>query len=136
MTKIRFFFATSLDGYIADPAGGVGFLDEFDDGDEPDEEHDSYERMISAVDTLVMGRETYRFVSVTETGRTTRRRERSCSPIVPSSAPCATSKRAWSKTFTRSQANCGLSGALVRVAQADHERVCHGFNVAFQKFNM
>jgi dihydrofolate reductase len=56
MGKIRFFFAASLDGYIADPEGGVGFLDAFHDEDR------GYENFFSQIGTLVMGRGTYKFV--------------------------------------------------------------------------
>lgn len=56
MGKIRFYFAASLDGYIADPHGGVGFLDPFHG-----EDH-GYESFFSAIGTLVMGRDTYKFV--------------------------------------------------------------------------
>jgi dihydrofolate reductase len=54
--KIHFYFATSLDGYIADPRGGVGFLDEFHD------EESTIETFIRDIGTLVMGRGTYRFL--------------------------------------------------------------------------
>jgi len=56
MGKIRFYFAASLDGYIADPNGGVGFLDEFHD------EERGLDRFFSTITTLVMGRGTYKFV--------------------------------------------------------------------------
>jgi dihydrofolate reductase len=54
--KIRFYFAASLDGYIADLHGGVGFLDAFHD------EETDYDRFIANIRTLVMGRDTYAFV--------------------------------------------------------------------------
>jgi dihydrofolate reductase len=56
MGKIRFFFAASLDGFIADPQGGVDFLDAFDDEDR------GYDAFFNEVGTLVMGRGTYKFV--------------------------------------------------------------------------
>lgn len=56
MPKIRFYFAASLDGFIADPNGGVGFLDAFHD-----EDH-GFDDFMSSIDILVMGRETYKFV--------------------------------------------------------------------------
>ena len=56
MGKIRFHFATSLDGFIADPQGGVAFLDAFED------ENDDLEKFFAGVGTLVMGRGTYQFV--------------------------------------------------------------------------
>ncbi len=55
MGEIRLFFATSLDGYIADPQGGVTFLDPFH-GDSS-----SYEEFFTGIGTLVMGRRTYQF---------------------------------------------------------------------------
>jgi dihydrofolate reductase len=56
MGKIRFFFAASVDGYIADPEGGVGFLDAFGGEDR------GYDEFFSEIGTLVMGRGTYKFV--------------------------------------------------------------------------
>jgi dihydrofolate reductase len=56
MGKIRFFFAASLDGYIADPQGGVGYLDAFHG------ENRGYDEFFSEIGTLVMGRATYKFV--------------------------------------------------------------------------
>jgi dihydrofolate reductase len=54
--RIRFYFAASLDGYIADANGNVGFLDAFG--------HDAgaYDAFFSGIGTLVIGRETYKFV--------------------------------------------------------------------------
>ena len=56
MGKIRLYFAASLDGYIADPEGGVGFLEAFQDEDS------GYDAFFSDIGTLVMGRGTYKFV--------------------------------------------------------------------------
>jgi dihydrofolate reductase len=56
MGEIRFFFAASLDGYIADPEGGVGFLEAFHDEDR------GYGDFFEKIGTLVMGRGTYKFV--------------------------------------------------------------------------
>lgn len=56
MSRIRFYFAASLDGYIADATGGVAFLDAFQG-----EDH-GYDAFISGIGTLVMGRDTYKFV--------------------------------------------------------------------------
>ena len=58
MGKIRFYFAASLDGFIADPDGGVGFLDVVEDEDG----HGGYDAFFSQIGTLVMGRGTYTFV--------------------------------------------------------------------------
>ncbi len=57
MGKIRLFFAASLDGYIADPGGGVGYLDAFHE----DDAGDRYEQFYSTVETIVLGRGTYKF---------------------------------------------------------------------------
>ena len=53
MPKITYYVAASLDGYIADADGGVGWLPEGDAGDY------GYEEFYSGVDALVMGRRTY-----------------------------------------------------------------------------
>lgn len=54
---VRFIYyaAASLDGYIADKNGGVGWLDPFSDGSEDYGYHDFYAK----VDALVMGRTTH-----------------------------------------------------------------------------
>jgi len=67
--KIRFFFAASLDGYIADPEGGVEFLDAVEDNedDAPEGDDDGYETFFSDIGTLVMGRGTYKFLEDNET---------------------------------------------------------------------
>ena len=69
MGKIRFFFAASLDGYIADPEGGVEFLDAVEDSDDdaPEGDDDGYETFFSDIGTLVMGRGTYKFLEDNET---------------------------------------------------------------------
>ena len=56
MAQIRFFFAASLDGFIADLSGSVKFLDPFHG-----EDHGFHE-FFSRIETLVMGRGTYKFV--------------------------------------------------------------------------
>lgn len=53
MAGIRGYMAMSLDGYIADAEGGVGWLTPFDGVDT------GYERFIAGIDTVVMGRLTY-----------------------------------------------------------------------------
>jgi dihydrofolate reductase len=55
MGRIRLYFATSLDGYIADPQGGVAFLEPFQD------ENQGIGEFFSTISTLVMGRDTYQF---------------------------------------------------------------------------
>ncbi len=56
MRKTVLFIAMSLDGYIADQAGGVGWLEGQDNAAET---VDFYERFIGNVDTVVMGWNTY-----------------------------------------------------------------------------
>jgi dihydrofolate reductase len=55
MGRVRFYFAASLDGFIADREGGVGFLEPFHG-----EDH-GFERFLDTVGILVMGRRTYKF---------------------------------------------------------------------------
>ena len=56
MRKIILFIAMSLDGYIADVNGGVGWL-----GGEKSGENDmaSYAEFIRDIDTVIMGANTY-----------------------------------------------------------------------------
>lgn len=56
MRKITLFIAMSLDGYIADPQGGVDWLS----GQGGEGEKDFYGEFIRGVDTVVMGGNTYR----------------------------------------------------------------------------
>jgi dihydrofolate reductase len=51
MPKIRLYIATSLDGFIAEPDGGVGWL--FTDGDY------GYTAFFDSIEALIMGRRTY-----------------------------------------------------------------------------
>ncbi len=51
--RFRAYIAASLDGYLADPEGGVDWLTPFADTDS------GYRRFFDAVDTVVMGRRTY-----------------------------------------------------------------------------
>ena len=53
MPEFRGFIAATLDGYIADKDGGIGFLDEFGEVDH------GYEDFISQIETVVVGRNTY-----------------------------------------------------------------------------
>ena len=56
MKKIKLFIAMSLDGYIADCNGGVGWLS----GHGSDEENmDSYSAFVEDIDTIIMGYNTY-----------------------------------------------------------------------------
>ena len=61
MRKAVAYLAVSLDGYIADKDGGVGWLGDFADA----QEDGGYEAFVQGVDTVVMGGRTYR--QVTET---------------------------------------------------------------------
>jgi len=53
--RTTYYVASTLDGYIAEPDGGVDFLSLI--GGEPDPE--SYEVFVGSVDALLMGRRTY-----------------------------------------------------------------------------
>ena len=60
MRKITLFIAMSLDGYIADSEGGVGWLN----GQGSDEENiDAYTAFTKNIDTILMGWNTYRQVA-------------------------------------------------------------------------
>jgi dihydrofolate reductase len=53
--RIRLYVAMSVDGYIADREGGVGWLDAFDTPDA----HESYGAFIKDIGAVIMGRATY-----------------------------------------------------------------------------
>jgi len=53
--KIILYIAMSLDGYIADSEGGLGFLSVV----EKEGEDYGYEKFVKSVDTVIMGRKTY-----------------------------------------------------------------------------
>ena len=53
--KTTYSVAASIDGYIADRDGGVGFLDQLEG--EPD--HSAFAEFLESVDALVMGRRTF-----------------------------------------------------------------------------
>ena len=57
MAEISLYIATSLDGYIADARGGVGWLNAYDD-EEQGEDY-GYADFYSSVSALAMGRRTY-----------------------------------------------------------------------------
>ncbi len=57
MRKVWLYIAMSLDGYIADSAGGVGWLDEQAAVSESGE--DSYAEFIRGIDTVLLGWNTY-----------------------------------------------------------------------------
>lgn len=59
MRKAVAYLAVSLDGFIADRDGGVGWLDDFADA----QEDGGYEAFVQGVDTVVMGGRTYRQVT-------------------------------------------------------------------------
>ncbi len=56
MRKTILYIAMSLDGFIADQAGGIGWLEA---AEENVESMDSYQALMKRVDTVVMGRNTY-----------------------------------------------------------------------------
>lgn len=58
MGRIILYVATSLDGYIADEDGGVGWLERFEGGDEDY----GYGALLARVGTAIMGGRTYRQV--------------------------------------------------------------------------
>lgn len=55
MRKVILYIAMSLDGYIADEDGGVGWLNEYGDV----QENDGYTMFIKEIDTVIMGYSTY-----------------------------------------------------------------------------
>ncbi|AWZ02064.1 MAG: dihydrofolate reductase family protein [Rhodobiaceae bacterium] len=62
MAQIRGYIAASLDGLIADADHGVGWLDDFDGADF------GYERFISDIGCVVMGRKSFDFVDAYDGG--------------------------------------------------------------------
>ena len=56
MTRYVGYIATSLDGFIADPDGGVSWLDQFNDKMEGD---GGYGDFIAGIDALISGRSTH-----------------------------------------------------------------------------
>ena len=56
MRPIQLYIATSLDGYIARPDGGLDWLENFPN---PDQLDYGYADFYAAVDTIVLGRSTY-----------------------------------------------------------------------------
>jgi len=54
MPRIRYYIAATLDGFVADAAGGVAWLDRFDDPSGY-----GYEAFYRDIRTLIMGRATY-----------------------------------------------------------------------------
>ena len=65
--KITYYVATSLDGFIAKEDGDVSWLDDMN----IDVKHTGLEDFFAGIDGLVMGRNTYDFVSITDHGHTT-----------------------------------------------------------------
>ncbi|MCB0804338.1 MAG: dihydrofolate reductase [Bacteroidales bacterium] len=59
MRKIILYAAQSLDGYIAEPDGSIGFLDVFN---EPDGSDHGYAEFMNTIDTTLMGNNTYQQV--------------------------------------------------------------------------
>jgi dihydrofolate reductase len=58
MAKVKLYIAASLDGFIADADGGVGWLSEASSGSEAGEDY-GYEAFYDSIGSLVMGRRTY-----------------------------------------------------------------------------
>ncbi|KAB1196552.1 MULTISPECIES: dihydrofolate reductase family protein [Haloferax] len=58
-SNVTLYIATSVDGYIADDDGGVGWLDEFEEDTENDDIVEAYEEFFDSVECLVMGATTY-----------------------------------------------------------------------------
>ena len=56
MGKIVLYIASSLDGYIADPSGGIGWLESLPN---PEGEDHGYQALLSSVSSILMGRLTY-----------------------------------------------------------------------------
>ncbi len=59
MKSNKVFIATSLDGFIADSDGGIGWLDTFP---EINTVNTGYKTFVASIDALVMGRHTYETV--------------------------------------------------------------------------
>lgn len=57
MLEVVYYVACSLDGFIADREGGLGWLAPFEGGDEDY----GYERFYASVDAVLMGRATFEF---------------------------------------------------------------------------
>lgn len=57
MTELVYYVAASIDGYIADSEGGVAFLDVVEDGSDH-----GYHDFFAAIDSLIMGGATYRWL--------------------------------------------------------------------------
>ena len=58
MPKVRLYIAASLDGFIADADGGVGWLSEASSGSGAEEDY-GYKAFYDSIGSLVMGRKTY-----------------------------------------------------------------------------
>jgi dihydrofolate reductase len=59
MRKIILYIAVTLDGFIADENDGFSFLNEYDDLESV---QNSYQQLMTRVDTLIMGRVTYEVI--------------------------------------------------------------------------
>jgi len=59
MTRTQYFVASSIDGFIAAPDGGLDWLLQFDGFEGGPESYDSF---LAGVGAIIMGAETYRFL--------------------------------------------------------------------------
>jgi dihydrofolate reductase len=57
--QITLYIATSVDGYVADPEGGVDWLEDFQVESDGDEGVEGFSEFFESVDCLVMGATTY-----------------------------------------------------------------------------
>lgn len=58
MRKVVLYIAMSLDGYVADQNGGVGWLDKYES------QSSSYDDFIKTIDTVIMGKRTYDQITI------------------------------------------------------------------------
>ena len=58
-SRVTLYIAASIDGFVADDEGGVGWLDEFGQDAENTDTVDAYEDFFASVDCLVVGATTY-----------------------------------------------------------------------------
>ena len=59
MSRITLYITQSLDGFIADKDGGVGWLETFQDHYEKGVPGESYQEFFQSLDSLIIGAYTY-----------------------------------------------------------------------------